>query len=121
MKLRGKTALITGASRNVGKAIALTFAGEGADLIINASESVQELEAVAQECCALGVQTLPLVADVSDPGQVNQMVQQGLAKFGKVDILVSNAAIRPRKPILEISYEEWHRVLAVDLHATFYL
>ena len=121
MKLESKTALISGASRSIGKAIALAFAQEGADLIINARESGQELEAVAEECRALGAQVLPVMADISDHEQVNRMVQQGLGKFGKIDILVTCAAVRPKWSIVDISYEEWHRILGVDLHGVFYL
>ena len=121
MRLKGKTALITGASRNQGKAIALTFAKEGADLIIIARESKQELEAVAEECRALGVQAMPVLADISDHEQVNRMVQQGLEKFGKIDILVSTVGFRPKGRLQDISYEQWHKVMAVDLHAPFYL
>jgi 3-oxoacyl-[acyl-carrier protein] reductase len=121
MKLRGKTALITGASRNIGKAIALAFAKEGADLILNTRVNQEELEAVSSECQGLGVQTLPVLADVSDANQVFKMVEQGLERFGRVDVLVSNAAIRPHRPITEVSVDEWHQVMAVNLHAAFYL
>ena len=120
MRLKGKTALIAGASRNIGRSIALTFAREGADLILVA-RNMDELKEAARECAALGVQALPLAADVGNADQVNQMVQSGLAHFGKVDVLVSVAALRPHKPFWEISYEEWHQVFAVNLHSTFYL
>jgi 3-oxoacyl-[acyl-carrier protein] reductase len=121
MKLRGKTALITGASRNIGKAIALAFAKEGADLILNTRVNQEELEAVSSECQGLGVQTLPVLADVSDANRVFKMVEQGLERFGQIDVLVSNAAIRPHRPLTEVSVEEWHQVMAVNLHAAFYL
>jgi 3-oxoacyl-[acyl-carrier protein] reductase len=121
MKLRGKTALITGASRNIGRAIALAFAKEGADLILNTRINKDELEAVAAECRGAGVQTLSALADVSNPEQVFQMVDQGLQRFGRIDVLVSNAAIRPHRPITEVSVDEWHQVMAVNLNAAFYL
>src|SRR5688500_16066287 len=120
-QLEGKTALIAGAGRNNGKAIALAFAREGADLILVAREKSAELEQVAAECKALGVKTLPLLADVADHEQVNSMVKRGLDHFGHVDVLVSVAGRRPHQDFWEISYEEWHKVFAVNLHSTFYL
>lgn len=119
--LKGKTALITGASRNIGRAIALAFAAEGADLVVNTRANREELEAVAAECRKAGVRAVPVLADVADAAAVEAMVGQGLAEFGVIDVLVCNAAVRPHKPITETSLEEWHRVMAVDLHSAFYL
>jgi 3-oxoacyl-[acyl-carrier protein] reductase len=121
MRLAGKTALIAGASRNIGKAIALTFAREGANVVPVASKMTDELRQVARECEAFGVKALPVAADVSDHEQVNRAAQQALERFGNVEVLVSVAAIRPHKPFWEIDYDEWHKVLAVNLHSTFYL
>ncbi|MBI3918377.1 MAG: SDR family oxidoreductase [Betaproteobacteria bacterium] len=121
MRLKGKTALIAGAARNIGKATALTFAREGANLVLVAKSSRDELNAVAEECKSLGVQALPLLADVGLPQEVERIVQAGLERFGYIDTLVSVAAIRPHKPFWEISIDEWHRVFEVNLHSTFYL
>jgi len=121
VRLTGRTALITGASRNIGRQIALTFAREGADLVLNTRSNGEELEAVAAECHALGVKTHSVLGDVADPAQVSRMVEEGIQALGKIDILVSNAAIRPHKPLLETSDTEWHQVLGVNLHSTFYL
>lgn len=121
MRLQGKTALIAGASRNIGKAIALTLAREGADLILVAKQMGDELKQVAKECASFGVQTLPLLADVGNHEEVNRLVKLGLERFGKVDTLVSVAAIRPHKSVWDISYEAWLQVFAVNLHSTFYL
>jgi len=121
MRLQGKTALIAGASRNIGKAIAQTFARQGADLILVARTMSDDLAQTAKECEALGARALPVAADVADPNQVNRMVKRGLDHFGKVDVLVSCAAIRPHKPFWEIDYDEWLQVFAVNLHSTFYL
>ena len=121
MSLQGKTALITGASRNIGREIALTFAREGADLVLNTRASGQELEAVAAECRELGAKTHTVVADVSDSAQVSGMVGEGIEALGKIDVLVSNAAIRPHRSILEVSDEEWRQVLGINLDAAFYL
>ena len=106
MRLEGKTALITGASRNIGREVALTFAREGADLILNTRRSQPELDEVASKCRELGVY---------------KMVDDGIQALGKIDILVSNVAIRPHKPILEVTDEEWHTTLGVNLHSAFYL
>ena len=121
MSLEGKTALITGASRNIGREIALTFAREGADLVLNTRASGQELEAVAAECRELGAKTHTVVADVSDSALVSGMVREGIEALGKIDVLVSNAAIRPHRSILEVSDEEWRQVLGINLDAAFYL
>ena len=121
MRLKGKTALITGASRNIGRAIALAFAAEGADLVLNTRVNREELEAVADECRKAGVRAVPALADISDPAAVEAMVRQGLAGLEAIDVLVCNAAIRPHKAVTETSLEDWHHVLAVNLHSAFYL
>jgi 3-oxoacyl-[acyl-carrier protein] reductase len=120
MRLKAKTALIAGASRNIGKEIALTFAREGADLILISRQMNDDLMQAARECESRGVRALPVAADVGDAEAVNRAVQQSLGHFGKVDVLVSVAAIRPHKPFWEISNEEWNQVLAVNLFSTFY-
>ena len=120
-KLQGRTALITGASRNIGRAIALAFAAEGADLVLNTRANAEELEAVAAECRKAGVRALAVLADVADAAAVESMVRRGLAELGAIDVVVSNAAIRPHKALTETSLEEWHRVLDVNLNSAFYL
>jgi len=119
--LKGKTALITGASRNIGRAIALAFAAEGADLILNTRVNRDELEAVAAECRKAGVHAVSVLGDVGDAAAVDAMVKTGVAELGPIDVLVCNAAIRPHKSITDTSLEEWHHVMAVNLHAAFYL
>ncbi len=121
MRLKGKTALIAGASRNIGKEIALTFAREGADLVLVSRSLTDDLKQAARECEGRGVRALPVAADVGDHEAANRAVRQALDHYGKVDVLVSVAAIRPHKPFWEISYEEWNQVLAVNLSSTFYL
>lgn len=121
MRLAGKSALITGASRNMPRHIALAFAREGADLVLNTRESRQELDDVASQCRELGVKTHSVLGDVSDPESVDTIVQEGMAALGKIDILVSCVAIRPHGPILEVSNEEWDKVMRVNLYAAFYL
>lgn len=121
MKLEGRTALVAGASRNVGRATAIAFAREGADLILNARTSGAELEEVAGACRALGVKVQVALADVADYHQVNEMVAKGLEEFGKIDILMNSVAIRPKGTIVELTYEEFDKVIVLDIHAAFYL
>ena len=121
MRLSNKTALITGASRNIGKQIALIFAREGADLILNTRKSRDLVETVAEACREHGRRAIPAIGDVSDPQEVAAIVHRGVEELGRIDILVSNVAIRPHKPFLEISDEEWLHILNVNLNATFYL
>ena len=121
MRLQGKTAFITGASRNIGRAIALTFAAEGADLVLNTRANRDELEAVAAQCRKAGVRVIPVLGDIADAAAVEAMVKQGLAELGAIDVLVCNAAIRPHTALDETSLEDWHRVIGVNLHSAFYL
>lgn len=121
MRLHGKTTMITGASRNIGREIAITFAREGSDLILNTRSSKTELSEVASICEGLGVKTHIVMGDVTDPDKSMQMVQEGINALGKIDVLVSNVAIRPHKPILEVSNEEWASVMHTNLFPAFYL
>ncbi len=121
MRLEGKAALVTGASRNIGREIALTFAREGADLVLNTRQSAKELDEVAAQCRELGARTVSAVCDVGDADSVRRMVSEGIDRLGKIDILVSNVAIRPHKPITEVSDEEWLQVMNTNLNSAFYL
>ena len=121
MRLDGKSAFITGASRNIGRAIALAFAAEGADLVLNTRANGDELDAVAAECRKAGVRAVSVLGDIADAAVVERMVAQGLAELGAIDVLVCNAAIRPHKTIAETSLDEWHRVVSVNLHSALYL
>ena len=121
MRLVGRTAFITGASRNIGRAIALAFANEGADLVLNTRVNRDELEAVAAECRKAGVRVVPVLGDIAEAAAVEKMVQDGVAELGAIDVLVCNAAIRPHTAVIETSVEDWHRVMGVNLHSAFYL
>lgn len=120
MKLAGRVALITGSGRNIGRATALKFASEGAHVIVNARSNEAEANAVADEVRALGVRALVALADVADRPQAQAMVQAGLAEFGRIDILVNNAAIRPAKPFVDLTQEDWEFVRGVVLDGAFY-
>ncbi len=121
MKLEGRVALVTGAGRNIGRATALAMAREGAHVGVNGLNDIAAIEEVASLIEAGGGRALPVKADVSDPDQVRDMVRRVRDELGTVDILVSNAAIRPRGPVTELSVEEWRTIMAVDLDATFFL
>src|SRR5436309_8262707 len=110
LKLRGRTALVTGASRNIGRAIALAFAAEGADLVLNTRANAEELEAVAAECRKAGVRVVTVLADVADATACEAMVRRGLAELGAIDVLVCNAAIRPHKAVTDTPVDESDRV-----------
>ncbi len=113
-------ALVTGAGRNIGRAIVLELARRGYKVVVNGRSDQKAVDAVAEEARALGVEAVAALADVGDSGSVAALAEAALAAFGKVDVVVNNAAIRPEKPFLELSDEDWHRVLATDLHSAFY-
>ena len=121
MKLEGKVALVTGAGRNIGKAIALALAREGARVAVNGLSDQRALDEVVETIKGGGGDALPVLADVSDDAQVQRMVQAVASELGPVDVLVSNAGIRPHKPLSDVTTAEWRKVLAVNLDATFYL
>lgn len=116
-----RTALVTGAGRNIGRACVLELARMGYDVVINGSSDRKACESVAKEAAALGVETLVVMADVGNPEECRRMAREAIAKFGSVDVLVNNAALRPAKPFLEMSEADWRRVISVDLDAAVWL
>lgn len=121
MTQRRKAALVTGAGRNIGRAVVLALAGDGFNVAINGSSNSAACEAVAEEARALGVEALVVMGDVGMPADCARIAAEAIAQFGGVDVLVNNAALRPAKPFLEMSEEEWRRVIAVDLDAAVWL
>jgi len=121
MRLKNKVCLVTGASRGIGRAIALTFAREGANLIVNYSKSEEKAKEVAEEIAKLGRRVFLVKADVSNKDEVKAMVDKAVKEFGRIDVLVNNAGItwKPTK-ILEGTTEEWEKVLGVNLIGTYY-
>ncbi|MGE0310516.1 MAG: SDR family NAD(P)-dependent oxidoreductase [Lautropia sp.] len=119
--LRGRTALVTGSGRNIGRAIALSLARQGAGLVINGHRDRDAVDSVVAEVRALGAQAIGLMADVGDDGAVAEMLAQAQARFGSVDIVVSNVGIRRKQPFLEITPAEWDEVLRTNLSAAYYL
>lgn len=119
-KLEGKTALITGASRGIGRAIALEFARQGADVVLNYVHHRGEAEAAAEEIRALGRRALIGQADMGDRAQVEALFRSALDAFPRLDVVVANAAFSIRKPLLELSVEDVQRTWAVSLWGVFH-
>ncbi|NOX62998.1 MAG: SDR family oxidoreductase [Chloroflexi bacterium] len=120
MDPKDKVALITGGAHRVGKAITLGLARAGAHVIINYHSSAKAALVTAQEAKALGVDALPIQADISDPVQVADMVEQAVARFGHIDILVNSASIFKETPFPLQRLEDWHEVMGIALHGSFY-
>jgi 3-oxoacyl-[acyl-carrier protein] reductase len=120
-KLDGKVALVTGSGRNIGRATVLQLAGEGAHVIVNARTNEAEAEAVAREARDRGVKALAVLADVGKKDQIEALTARALSEFGRVDILINNAAIRPHKPFTEVTAADWEAVRGVVLDAGVYL
>jgi len=119
MKLKGKVALITGSTRGIGKEMAIGFAKEGADVIIN-GRNPEKVETVAKEIEGLGVRSTAVVADVSVSQDVTRMVEEGIKSFGKIDILVNNAGVNPFILGAEkIKEEGWDQVIDINLKGVF--
>ncbi|HEY1936229.1 MAG TPA: SDR family oxidoreductase [Acetobacteraceae bacterium] len=120
-KLEGKVALVTGSGRNIGRATVLKLAGEGAHVVVNARSNQAEADAVVREAQALGVKAIAAMADLGRKDQVEAMAARALSEFGRVDILINNAAIRPHKPFTEVTDEDWEAVRGVVLDGALYL
>jgi 3-oxoacyl-[acyl-carrier protein] reductase len=119
-ELTGKVAVITGAGRNIGRAIALALADGGASILVNARSNRAEAEAAAREIETLGVKALVHIGDVANPEAVQAMAELAVKQFGRIDILVNNAALRREKPFAEIDYAEWREILDVTLDGAFH-
>jgi NAD(P)-dependent dehydrogenase (short-subunit alcohol dehydrogenase family) len=120
-RFEGKVALVTGSSRNLGKAIAAGFAREGAHVVINARESADELDITAAEFRDAGWSVLPVLADLADRRAAFGLVERTVDELGRLDILMITHSVRPLRPFLEISEEEWHWVMGINLHSKFHL
>jgi len=118
-KLEGKVAIVTGAGRGIGKATALKLAGEGADILV-CDLNVPNMEATASEIKALGRRAIISRTDVSIKSEVEAMVDLTLNSFKKVDILINNAGIIMAAPFLEMTEQQWEKVMAVDLKGVFF-
>lgn len=119
MKLEGKKALVTGASRGIGRAIALALAAEGADVVINYAGNEAAAKAVAQEVEALGRKALVVQADISSNAAATNLVEQAVKAFGRLDILVNNAGITRDGLLMRMKEEDWDAVLTTNLKGVF--
>jgi len=119
-KLEGRIALVTGSGRNIGRATVLKLAEVGAHVVVNSRTNQAEAEAVAREAQARGVKAIAVVADVARKDQVDAMVARAMSEFGRIDILVNNAAIRPHKPFTEVTVQDWEAVRGVVLDGAVY-
>jgi NAD(P)-dependent dehydrogenase (short-subunit alcohol dehydrogenase family) len=118
MRLSGKTAIVTGARRGIGRAIALALAREGSNVVVS-DISREDCQKVVDEIEELGRKGLALKCDVSSSAEVEDMVKRTVAEFDRVDILVNNAGIVAFKPFLELTDEEWDKTLNVNLRGQF--
>lgn len=121
MTRQRRTALITGSGKNIGRAIALDLAAKGHNVVLNGSSDRAACEAIASEAEKLGVEALVAMGDVGVAGDCERIAGEALDTFGTVDVLVNNAAIRPMSPFLEMSEEEWNRVIDVNFTSAFRL
>jgi glucose 1-dehydrogenase len=121
VKLKDKVAIVTGASRGIGRAIAVDLARNGADVAINYNRHAGEAEEVAREIESLGRRALVVQADVADRAADARLVEETARQFGHVDILISNAAFSIRKPFLELEPEDVEKTWAVSLWGVFHV
>jgi 3-oxoacyl-[acyl-carrier protein] reductase len=119
-ELDGRVAIVTGAGRNIGRSIALALARGGAAVVVNARSNRKEAEAVVREIEAGGGQALPYLADVTDAAAVAAMMAAASVLFGRIDILVNNAAVRDEKSIDKMTIADWRAVMAVILEGAFH-
>jgi len=118
-ELRGKVALVTGASRNIGRAIALDLAAAGASVVVNALQAREEAAAVVAAIEQSGGRALVAMGDVTNESSVQGLIEAAVQRFGRLDIVVNNAAVRREEPIEQISLAEFRAVVAIILDAAF--
>ena len=119
MNLNGKVALVTGGAKRTGKAIVLALAARGCRLVVHYHTSQAEAEETVRELLAAGHEALALQADITQEAEVDRMIAAAVARFGRIDILVNNAAVFFRTPVDTLTVEEWEQVLEVNLTGTF--
>src|ERR1700733_11968034 len=119
-ELTGKVAIVTGAGRNIGRAIALALADGGASVVVNARSNRAEAEAVVRDIEVAGGKALVHIGDVANPADVQAMADAAMNGFGRIDILINNAALRREKPFDDISFAEWREVMDVILNGAFH-
>ncbi len=118
-QLEGKVVLLTGAVRRNGRAMAQALAHEGANIVINTRASKQEAETTVAEIKALGVDAMMYLADITDEKAVENMIEAVISRFGRLDILINNAANRAQSPFLDMSFAQWHSIISIVLDGAF--
>lgn len=118
--LQDKVAVVTGASRGIGRAIAIELARRGARVVVNYQRNAQAAEEVVATIRAEGGEAIAIQADVSDPAQAQALIQAALNAYGRLDILVNNAGVTRDRLILMMTEEDWETVLRVDLTSLFH-
>ena len=118
--LEGQTAIVTGSSRGIGKAIALSLAMEGAEVVINYSSSLENANKVVSEINSFGGKAYPLQADISNENSVNELIKTVLDKNNKIDVLVNNAGITKDGLLMRMKTDDWQKVLDLNLSGVFY-
>jgi 3-oxoacyl-[acyl-carrier protein] reductase len=118
-ELAGKVAIVTGAGRNIGRAIALDLAAGGAAIVVNARQNKQEAEAVARDIEDGGGRAMPFLADVTDATAVEHMAKAATDRFGRIDLVINNAAVRRERSFDEMTLAEWREILSIVLDGAF--
>jgi 3-oxoacyl-[acyl-carrier protein] reductase len=119
-ELAGKAAIVTGAGRNIGRAIALALADGGAAVVVNVRSNRSEADSVVREVESARGKAFAYIGDVADAEAVQSMADAALKQFGRIDILVNNAALRREKPFAEMDYSAWREILDVTLDGAFH-
>jgi 3-oxoacyl-[acyl-carrier protein] reductase len=119
-ELDGRVAIVTGASRNIGRAIALALADGGASIVVNARSTKTDADAVAREIEAKGGKALVHLADIANPVAVQGMVDATMTRFGRIDFLINNAALRAEDPLDRMTPARWREIMAISLDGQFY-
>jgi glucose 1-dehydrogenase len=120
MRFRDKVALVTGAGSGIGKAIAVRFASEGANVVVNYHAGGKHNGAVVvDEIVGKGGKAIAIAAEVNERAEVERMVRETVEKLGRLDILVNNAGIEIKRPFLEVTDDDWNKVISVNLHGAF--
>ena len=121
MSNRRRSALVTGSGRNIGRATAIQLAKDGFNIVINGSHNLEDCEITKTLVDAEGVSSHIAMGDIGIRENCNNIANEAIRNFGGIDVLINNAAIRPSSPFLEMDELEWERVLAIGMHAAFWL
>ncbi len=120
MTLKGKTALVTGSTSGIGHAIAMRFATEGANIVLNGFGDQATIDQIKKDVAAKGVKVIYSPADMSKPGEIAAMVAAAEKEFGAIDVLVNNAGIQHVAPIEEFPIDKWNAIIAINMSAAFH-